>query len=464
MLDFLRPWIVSYKVDLKTFNDRNYRKLGGMLENITDTIRMVYERGIWLEIVTLVIPGFNDSTEELRQIARFLVSVSPDIPWHVTAFHKDYRMTDPDATSPETLVRAAEIGTAEGLRFIYAGNLPGRVGHWENTRCPKCQHTVIERFGYLIRSYRLSADGRCPQCQTQLPGVWPGVGGSVKTGNDRAAYLSRLPRAVALNQGTTLAVARSPDHATLQDRRQGLPVVYPPPTHGGTPAMAAPNTLIPPGHSPDGPRPSLGAEQQQQVLAAVSGMLHDLVAGQTAAFPAEPAGVAQLPVSGAFVTLKRGRHLRSCCGLLGQPLPLHQALAHAADRSIWEDERFPPVSASELDHLDLEVWLLYNPQPVQASGQNRAQAITLGTHGVKVVRGQASGLFLPSVAVENKWDVLTMLDRVCLKAGLPAAAWRDDHTRLFTFEGDLLHSPWPSSRKRNRSGRRPRFKAMICKT
>src|SRR5262245_52341246 len=113
VLDFLRPWIVAYKVDLKSFNDRNYRSLGGALDNITRTIRMIHERVIWLEVVTLVIPGFNDSTDELRQAAAFLASVSPDIPWHVTAFHKDYRMTDPDATSAETLIRAAEIGASE---------------------------------------------------------------------------------------------------------------------------------------------------------------------------------------------------------------------------------------------------------------------------------------------------------------------------------------------------------------
>ena len=118
---------------------------------------MVHERGIWLEVVTLVIPGFNDSDEELGQIARFLASVSRDIPWHVTAFHKDYRMTDPEATSAGTLMRAAEMGREAGLRFVYAGNLPGRVGAWENTRCPSCQETLIDRFGYLVRAYRLGS-------------------------------------------------------------------------------------------------------------------------------------------------------------------------------------------------------------------------------------------------------------------------------------------------------------------
>ena len=128
-----------YKVDLKGFRDRPYRDLGGTLERVLWTIRALHERGIWVEVVTLVVPGFNDSDEELRDIARFLVSVSPDIPWHVTAFHPDYRMDDRAPTSVRSLLRAAEIGAAEGLRFVYAGNLPGVVRSWENTYCPGCR-------------------------------------------------------------------------------------------------------------------------------------------------------------------------------------------------------------------------------------------------------------------------------------------------------------------------------------
>jgi pyruvate formate lyase activating enzyme len=195
VLDYLRPWIKAYKIDLKSFEDRHYRSLGGTLDNITQTIRMVHERGIWLEVVTLVIPGFNDAESELRDAARFLASVSRDIPWHVTAFHKDYKMTGPDNTDARALVRAAEIGSEEGLRFVYAGNLPGQVGRWENTRCPACQETVIERYGFLVRSYRLSDDGRCPACQTVLPGIWPSRSAEVKTG-DLSAYAGRMPRAV----------------------------------------------------------------------------------------------------------------------------------------------------------------------------------------------------------------------------------------------------------------------------
>jgi AmmeMemoRadiSam system radical SAM enzyme len=171
VLDYIQPWVSLYKVDLKSFRDRHYRELGGTLERVLWTIRELHARGFWLEIVTLVIPGFNDSDEELREIAEFLVSVSPDIPWHVTAFHKDYKMTDPDDTSVATLLRAAEIGAAAGLRFVYAGNLPGRVGRWENTYCPGCAALLIERMGYRIVQNRL-VGGACPDCGRAIPGFW----------------------------------------------------------------------------------------------------------------------------------------------------------------------------------------------------------------------------------------------------------------------------------------------------
>jgi len=171
-LEYLRPWVDCYKIDLKSMSQKNYQHLGGRLENVLDAIKMVREMGFWIEVVTLVVPGWNDSDEELREAARFLVSVSPDIPWHVTAFHRDYKMTDPDNTSAATLLRAAAIGRDEGLHFVYAGNLPGRVGTHENTYCPKCGTLLVERYGYHIAQYRLEHGGRCPSCSTVIPGVW----------------------------------------------------------------------------------------------------------------------------------------------------------------------------------------------------------------------------------------------------------------------------------------------------
>jgi pyruvate formate lyase activating enzyme len=182
VLEYLRPYLSAYKIDLKTMQDKHYRELGAVLHNVLDSIKLAHQLGLWVEIVTLVIPGFNDSTEELLDAARFISSVSPDIPWHVTAFHPDYKMTDPPPTSVSTLIRAAEIGEESGLKFVYAGNLPGRTKNYENTYCPKCRALLIERMGYTLHAYHLTAQGTCPKCGTPLAGVWSDQSEEVRTG------------------------------------------------------------------------------------------------------------------------------------------------------------------------------------------------------------------------------------------------------------------------------------------
>ena len=172
VLEYIRPQIDLYKVDLKSFDDKHYRELGGRLAPILDTIQWLHDAGVWVEIVTLLVPGFNDSDAELRGLTAFLAGVSPDIPWHVTAFHQDYKMTDPADTTPAMLLRAAHIGQEAGLRYVYAGNLPGQVRDYEHTNCHACGTRLISRYGYLIQEYALTADGACPTCHTHIPGRW----------------------------------------------------------------------------------------------------------------------------------------------------------------------------------------------------------------------------------------------------------------------------------------------------
>jgi pyruvate formate lyase activating enzyme len=171
-LEYIRPYVAGYKIDLKTMNDKNYRKLGTVMQRVLDGIQLVHSMGFWLEIVTLVIPGFNDSNEELWDTARFIAALSPDIPWHVTAFHKDYKLTDPDNTDAKTLLRAAEIGQEAGLRYVYAGNLPGMTGMYENTYCYQCSELLVARRGYYIRTNKLAGTGRCSKCNTPIAGIW----------------------------------------------------------------------------------------------------------------------------------------------------------------------------------------------------------------------------------------------------------------------------------------------------
>jgi pyruvate formate lyase activating enzyme len=172
VLEYIRPWVNLYKVDLKCFEAHHYRDLGGRIGPILDSIARIHAMGFWLEVVTLVVPGFNDSDRELRGIAGFLAEVSADIPWHVTAFHRDYKMMGPDNTPAATLLRAAGIGRAAGLRYVYAGNLPGATANMEDTRCPSCGGTLIARRGFRVLRNRLGAGGQCPDCATTIPGVW----------------------------------------------------------------------------------------------------------------------------------------------------------------------------------------------------------------------------------------------------------------------------------------------------
>lgn len=174
VLDYLAPVLDAFKVDLKAFRRETYRALGGRLEAVQETIAALLARGVWVEVVTLVVPGLNDSDAELDGIATYLAGVSPDIPWHVTAFHPDYEMLEPPPTPAATLRRAAERGRRAGLRFVYAGNIPGGVGDLEDTHCPSCQHLLVERRGFTVLRVHLDGNGRCPACGTAIPGIWGG--------------------------------------------------------------------------------------------------------------------------------------------------------------------------------------------------------------------------------------------------------------------------------------------------
>jgi pyruvate formate lyase activating enzyme len=190
-LQYLRPYLDGYKIDLKTMQEKQYRALGGVLQHVLDSIRTAHELGLWVEVVTLVIPGFNDTPAELWDAARFLASISPEIPWHVTAFHPDYHMRDVPPTSTDTLQLAAEVGQEAGLHYIYAGNLPGRVGSLEDTFCPNCHTRLVGRRGYRLSEYQISATGQCLKCGAAIPGVWSDTPGAVRLQEDRFPW--RIP-------------------------------------------------------------------------------------------------------------------------------------------------------------------------------------------------------------------------------------------------------------------------------
>jgi len=166
----LAPYLTADNIDLKAFTDKFYKEVcGARLQPVLDTIILMHKLKVWVEITTLVIPGWNDSDAELTDIARFIKNISPDIPWHVTRFWPTYKMTDRSATPHLTLVRAREIGLAEGLRYVYVGNIPGDSG--ENTICPNCGKLVIERTGFAVGRVHMTGN-RCGHCQEPIAGVF----------------------------------------------------------------------------------------------------------------------------------------------------------------------------------------------------------------------------------------------------------------------------------------------------
>jgi pyruvate formate lyase activating enzyme len=180
VLQYLRPWLNLFKVDLKSMDDARYRQLGGRLQPVLDSIAAIPAMGAWLEVVTLLVPGFNDSRQELNALARFLAGVSPDIPWHVTGFHKSYKMTGLENTGTAALLRAASIGRDAGLRYVYGGNLDGPVPDLENTLCANCRALLVERRGFRVYSNRITAEGCCPACGTHIPGLWAAGAGPIQ--------------------------------------------------------------------------------------------------------------------------------------------------------------------------------------------------------------------------------------------------------------------------------------------
>lgn len=169
---FLRPVLDFWKVDLKSFNAEKYRAVcGGELPKFKAGIEAIKASGVWLEAVTLLIPGFNDSDAEIGEMAAYLAGLSRDIPWHLTAFHPDHRMAATPPTPPATLLRARELAMKKGLRYVYCGNIPGEGSGFEDTSCPACAIKVVERAGFSVKSNRLDAEGRCP-CGEKIPGVW----------------------------------------------------------------------------------------------------------------------------------------------------------------------------------------------------------------------------------------------------------------------------------------------------
>ncbi|HUY91561.1 MAG TPA: AmmeMemoRadiSam system radical SAM enzyme [Pirellulales bacterium] len=403
-------FIDAANVDLKGFTEDFYRHVTlSHLAPVLDTLRWLKrETDVWFEITNLVIPQANDSLDEIRQMCQWIVDeLGADVPLHFTAFHPDFRMTDRGRTPAETLLAARDVARSLGLNYVYVGNV--HAPRDQSTFCPQCGGLLIERDGYEIGAYGLAGD-RCGHCRTPIAGRFdasPGHWGS-----------RRQPVRIAEFAPRTL-------HASL-------PVVQPNQPQPATPTL--PMNVS----TPSVPSSELSPEHEQAVLRAAGRVVAAAARGEPHAAGEELAPFSALIVGGAFVTLKREGRLRSCCGTHGQGVPLPQAIAHAAMRAANDDPRFPPISPTELAHLEIEVSLLEEARPVLAQGAAKRDAVVVGKHGLQIARGEARGLLLPVVAVEHKLDAEAFLQHVCMKAGLPPTAWKEDDVALSTFEGRAI--------------------------
>jgi AmmeMemoRadiSam system radical SAM enzyme/AmmeMemoRadiSam system protein B/AmmeMemoRadiSam system protein A len=403
-------------VDLKAFTEEFYRHVTlSHLQPVLDTLRwLVHESNVWVEVTNLIIPQENDTKDEVQRMCDWLVNeLGPDVPIHFTAFHPDFRMLDRPATRPETLLAAYDLAKSAGLRYPYIGNV--QAGPQQSTYCPGCRRAVIERVGYNIRSFAIK-NGQCQFCGTPIAGHYdessPGNWGSrrqpVRISSFAVPDERQAERPPKPAESPLLHITRSTETSQTASMTN---------THAQDPTGEA-------------------------LLRFTAGVLKQCVVGRSPEEPQPlPPELAERKVLGTFVTLKRKGQLRSCCGSLGQLVPLRQSLSHSAERTASDDPRFPPISPSELPYLDLDVWLLSNMQPMTAKGADRIHAVEIGKHGLQIARGNARGLLLPGVAVEHGFSPEEFLRQVCRKAGLPPTAWKEDDVQLWTFEGIAYEAP-----------------------
>ncbi len=443
----LFQWMDAANIDFKAFTETFYRKLAkSHIQPVLDTLTYLRnETDVWFELTTLIIPGENDSDDEIRRMADWIVEhLGPDIPVHFTAFHPDFKMQDRPPTPHETLIRAREIALDTGIKFAYVGNVHDTERG--STSCPSCGTLLIERDWHELGAYRLDGN-RCGACGEWIPGVFeptPGRWGRrrmpVRVYDPSRAYVpatgSRLNKRLEdpNQEGTE---EKGPDQAGTAD-------VAPPAEKPGAQETSP--------KKPPTQEPSALTEDQADALVRCARSAVDAAVRGLPLSEEPPADLAEVPLLGVFVTLRRGGELRACTGRWGADeqgsLTIGSCLTGAARQAATGDARFPPIQPEELPHIQVEVSLLHEPAEIRGSGPERMKAIEVGSHGLVLAHPQGRGLLLPQVPVENGWDAQTFVTELARKAGLPAGAWAEDGARLLRFRARVLSQPAPEGELR----------------
>ena len=368
-------------IDLKAFTEDFYYKLtGAHLDSVLDTIRFVVnETDCWVELTNLIIPDANDDGDELRRMCDWILTAVGDaVPVHFTAFHPDFRMRDRPRTRHETLINAFDVARDAGLKYVYVGNVHDVAR--QSTYCPNCCQLLIERDWHQLGRYALDGN-RCNHCGHEIAGEFessPGTWGQ-----------KRQP--IRIESKSTSSVMETTKSIGTLD----LPCIH------------------------------------QAACRAVQAVVND----QPFDVHQQLGELADTPISGIFVTLKRGETLRGCCGSQGNQVDLATALVESATRTAKHDPRMAPIAPIELPHLNVSVSVLGPPKAITATGDARADQVEIGKHGLRIRHHNKAGLLLPVVAKERNWNPRQFLDAVCTKAGLPPGAWRSEDAEVQIFDG-----------------------------
>ena len=403
--------IDAANVDLKAFTEEFYQHLTlSHLQPVLDTmVWLKKETDVWFEVTNLVIPQANDGDDEFRRMCDWMLDeIGDDVPIHFTAFHPDFRLRDRERTPLETLLRAYEIARRAGLKYVYVGNV-NDLTH-QSTYCPSCHEVVIERDWYQLGRYQLDGN-KCQKCGTLVNGYFeasPGDWGRKRQPVRISDFATRPASPGAANVLSSQTHVK--DLMTQSSSKRT-----------GTGDVSC---------------PELNDAQRVAALRNASEVVLSAVTRRPLAL-SDPtiAGAADVPVFGCFVSIKRAGKLRGCCGFLGRRSTLAAAIQDSAKTSAVGDVRLPSVSKSELPFLDFEIWLLFGQEAIEAKGEDRIKQVEIGKHGLQIQRGQNRGLLLPGVATDHGLDAEGFLRQVCMKAGLPPTAWREDDTQLARFEG-----------------------------
>ncbi|MCC6952706.1 MAG: AmmeMemoRadiSam system radical SAM enzyme [Deltaproteobacteria bacterium] len=414
--------IDAANVDLKAFTSRFYEDVTlSDLQPVLDTLRWLkHETDIWFEITNLMIPGENDSPDEIKRMVDWILeNLGDQVPVHFTAFHPDYKMTDLPATPPATLQRARRQALDVGLKYVYVGNCHDTPG--QSTYCPGCGELAIERDWYQLGRYEMRGN-RCKRCDHIIAGVFEETPGSWGPRREPITIVDQNEDASLVHlRRSSARDARKQHEEQLSERNAKA-------------ALQRKNQDRVRTELTYSPKVDFTIDEQQQLLQFARQVTREVL-GLSTERPTLPAPLCDAPAFGSFITLKRQGMLRSCRGRWGgdEPARMEQLIREVTTETVTFDPRFPSIRPEEFPFLSIEISLMHSPATL-AGAADRAQRVRVGEHGLVVIHASGRGLLLPQVALEAGWNSEQFLSHTCEKAGIAKDAWKDPSCEIITFE------------------------------